>query len=49
MIWDTSEYIKGAEFEVEKRYIINFSLLNVSVPQFSEIKQNTYSDRFTEC
>ena len=43
---DSSEYIKGTEFEIENGY---FSFFNISVPQFSEIKQNIYSDRFTEC
>ena len=45
---DSSEYIKGAEFEVNG-YIINFSFLNISVLQFSENKQNSYSDLCTEC
>lgn len=46
---DSSEDIKDAEFKVGNGDLTNFSLSNVTVPQFSEIKQNSYSDRCTEC
>ena len=46
---DSSEDVKDAEFQVENGDLTNFSLLNVTVPQFSEIKQNSYSGRCQEC
>ena len=46
---DSSEDVKDAEFKVGNGDLTNFSLLNVTVPQFSEIKQNSYSDRCAEC
>ena len=46
---DSSEDAKDAEFKVGNGDLTNFSLLNVTVPQFSEIKPNSYSDRCPEC